>query len=191
MFFFVSPSYARLPSRHPEDNGGHEGAVVALAIGQSAAEGALAEYIISASADGTMGVFQAADGTLTYKHKCGAGVSTIAAFDPTPGTSALMLVGYEVMQQIRLTRDAIFSCFFFKRCFRRVFSLPAARIPTAETVSLVCVLRSQRQRSKYIRPPTRHVILFTFPHFPDLHHNLATGHTETAGTKCVVCDKQR
>eukprot|EP00903_Cladosiphon_okamuranus_P020061 g18427.t1 len=78
-----------------KDNGGHEGAVVALTIGQSAAEGALAEYIISGSKDGTMGVFQAADGTLTYKHKVGTGVSAIAAFDPTPGTSALMLVGYE------------------------------------------------------------------------------------------------
>lgn len=70
--------------------------MVALAIGKSAAEGALAEYIISGSRDGTMGVFQAADGTLTYKHKCGAAVSTIAAFDPTPGSSALLLVGYDV-----------------------------------------------------------------------------------------------
>lgn len=71
---------------------------MALAIGQSAAEGGgLAEYVISGSRDGTMGVFQAADGTLTYKHKCGAAVSTIAAFDPTPGSSALLLVGYEVI----------------------------------------------------------------------------------------------
>lgn len=43
-----------------------------------------------------MGVFQASDGALTYKHKCGTGISAIAAFDPTPGTSALLLVGYEV-----------------------------------------------------------------------------------------------
>ncbi|CAM9883176.1 unnamed protein product [Ectocarpus sp. 4 AP-2014] len=78
-----------------KDNGGHEGPVAALAIGQSAAEGNLAEYVISGSKDGTMGVFQAADGGLTYKHKCGTGVSAIAAFDPTPGTSALLLVGYE------------------------------------------------------------------------------------------------
>ncbi|CAM9243311.1 unnamed protein product [Pylaiella littoralis] len=78
-----------------KENGGHEGMVVALAIGQSAVEGNLAEYVISGSKDGTMGVFQAADGALTYKHKCGTGVSTIAAFDPTPGTSALLLVGYE------------------------------------------------------------------------------------------------
>lgn len=70
--------------------------VVALAIGKSPTEGSLVEYVISGSQDGTMGVFQAADGALTYKHKCGTGVSTIAAFDPTPGTSALLLVGYEV-----------------------------------------------------------------------------------------------
>ncbi|CAM9559997.1 unnamed protein product, partial [Hapterophycus canaliculatus] len=78
-----------------KENGGHDGAVVALTVGKSAAEGALTEYLISGSKDGTMGVFQAADGALTYKHKCGTGISAIAAFDPTPGTSALLLVGYE------------------------------------------------------------------------------------------------
>lgn len=59
-----------------------------------------------------MGVFQAADGALTYKHKCGTGISTIAAFDPTPGTSALMLVGYEVIVR-RLYDAKAFFCSFW------------------------------------------------------------------------------
>lgn len=70
--------------------------MIALTLGQSAAEGTLTEYVISGSKDGTMGVFQASDGAVTYKHQCGEGISTLAAFDPTPGTSALLLVGYEV-----------------------------------------------------------------------------------------------
>eukprot|EP00904_Undaria_pinnatifida_P006823 jgi/Undpi1/3270/HiC_scaffold_15.g06644.m1 len=78
-----------------KENGGHTGAVIALTLGQSAAEGTLTEYVISGSKDGTMGVFQASDGAVTYKHQCGEGISTLAAFDPTPGTSALLLVGYE------------------------------------------------------------------------------------------------
>lgn len=75
--------------------------MVALTVGKSAAEGTLTEYLISGSKDGTMGVFQAADGALTYKHKCGTGISAIATFDPTPGTSALLLVGYEVGGRLR------------------------------------------------------------------------------------------
>lgn len=72
---------------------------MALTLGQSAAEGALTEYVISGSKDGTMGVFQAADGAVTYKHKCGEGVSAVAAFEPTLGMSALLLVGYEVRSE--------------------------------------------------------------------------------------------
>lgn len=79
-----------------EENGGHTAGVVALALGQSAAEGALKDYIISASRDGTMGVFQTSDGAMTYKHKVGEGVTCLGVFDPTGGTSALLLVGYEV-----------------------------------------------------------------------------------------------
>ncbi|CAM9489039.1 unnamed protein product [Ascophyllum nodosum] len=77
------------------ENDGHTAAVVALTLGQSAAEGTLKDYVISGSKDGTVGVFQATDGALTYKHKCGDGVSMLAVFDPTPGASALLLIGYE------------------------------------------------------------------------------------------------
>lgn len=78
------------------DNGGHSGGVVALALGQSAAEGSPKDYVITASTDGTMGVFKTSDGTVTYKHKCGEGVTALAVFDPRPGASALLLVGYQV-----------------------------------------------------------------------------------------------
>lgn len=69
---------------------------MALVLGQSAAEGSMKDYVVSGSKDGTVGVFQVADGTLTYKHKCGKGISMLAVFDPTPGASALLLIGYEV-----------------------------------------------------------------------------------------------
>lgn len=85
-----------MPLANAGDNGGHTAGVVALAVGQSAAEGTLKDYMISASMDGTMGVFQVLDGAMTYKHKCGVGVTSLAVFDPTPGTSALLLVGYQV-----------------------------------------------------------------------------------------------
>ena len=109
------------PKLTPEENGGHTGAVVALALGQSAIEGALTEYVISGSKDGTMGVFQASDGAPTYKHQCGEGVSSLAAFDPTPGTSALLLVGYEVCVVCVLLCWCVcvyvFLCFFVRcRC---------------------------------------------------------------------------
>lgn len=84
------------PPRSTEDNGGHTAGVVALALGQSAAEGTLKHYMISASRDGTMGVFQTSDGATTYKHKCGEGATCLGVFDPPPGNSALLLVGYEV-----------------------------------------------------------------------------------------------
>ena len=90
------PSPVTPPSIRKGENDGHTAAVVALTLGQSAAEGTLKDYVISGSKDGTVGVFQATDGALTYKHKCGDGVSMLAVFDPTPGASALLLIGYEV-----------------------------------------------------------------------------------------------
>lgn len=77
-------------------NEGHTAGVVALAIGQSAAEGPLKDYVISAGRDGFMGVFQTEDGKCKYKHKCGEGMSSLAVFHPRPRQSALLLVGYEV-----------------------------------------------------------------------------------------------
>lgn len=74
-----------------------------------------------------MGVFQAADGTLTYKHKCGEGVSALAAFDPAAGMSALLLVGYEVCVRVCQCISCFFgvcafffffvSCVYFLLCF--------------------------------------------------------------------------
>ena len=52
----------------------HTEAVVALALGRSDAEGSLKDYVVSGSKDCTIGVFQVADGALTFNHKYGEGV---------------------------------------------------------------------------------------------------------------------